>query len=225
MTGRSDITRWNRAGLRRFQYVDANAATYLEEVRVRLADRFPLWQAIQRTSTEVEQYRRPRSAVPDWGWEIARSLARACHVLGDHVDAFANESYLATATQWESLRRLAALVDYHPAPPASAFTNLVLVAKPGASGTVPPGFAVSAATPGAQVTFETMEELAIDSALNELRPQGFDRNPEVLTGDTLELDGQVDGLALGEPVVIESEIDGSAWARRTSGWAGFRPVF
>ena len=214
MTGRSDITRWNRAGLRRFQYVDANAATYLEEVRVRLADRFPLWQAIQRTSTEVEQYRRPRSAVPDWGWEIARSLARACHVLGDHVDAFANESYLATATQWESLRRLAALVDYHPAPPASAFTNLVLVAKPGASGTVPPGFAVSAATPGAQITFETMEELAIDSALNELRPQGFDRNPEVLTGNTLELDGQVDGLALGEPVVIESEIDGSAWARR-----------
>ena len=214
MTGRSDITRWNRAGLRRFQYVDANAATYLEEERVRLADRFPLWQAIQRTNTEVEQYRRPRSAVPDWGWEIARSLARACHVLGDHVDAFANESYLATATQWESLRRLAALVDYHPAPPASAFTNLVLVAKPGASGTVPPGFAVSAATPGAQVTFETMEELAIDSALNELRPQGFDRNPEVLTGNTLELDGQVDGLALGEPVVIESEIDGSAWARR-----------
>ena len=214
MTGRSDITRWNRAGLRRFQYVDANAATYLEEVRVRLADRFPLWQAIQRTSTEVEQYRRPRSAVPDWGWEIARSLARACHVLGDHVDAFANELYLATATQWESLRRLAALVDYHPAPPASAFTNLVLVAKPGASGTVPPGFAVSAATPGTQITFETMEELAIDSALNELRPQGFDRNPEVLTGNTLELDGQVDGLALGEPVVIESEIDGSAWARR-----------
>jgi predicted phage baseplate assembly protein len=214
MTGRSDITRWNRAGLRRFQYVDANAATYLEELRVRLADRFPLWQPIQRTSTEVEQYRRPRSAVPDWGWEIARSLARACHVLGEHVDAFANESYLATATQWESLRRLAALVDYHPAPPASAVTNLVLVAKPGASGTVPPGFAVSAATPGAQITFETMEELAIDTALNELRPQGFDRNPEILTGNTLELDGQVDGLALGEPVVIESETDGSAWARR-----------
>jgi predicted phage baseplate assembly protein len=214
MTGRSDITRWNRAGLRRFQYVDANAATYLEELRVRLAARFPVWQAIQRTSTEAEQYHAPRAAVPDWGWEIARALARACHVLGGHIDAFANESYLATATQWESLRRLVALVDYHPAPPASAFTNLVLVANPGASGTVPPGFAVSAATPGAQITFETMEALAIDSALNELRPQGFDRNPEVLAGNTLALDGQVDGLALGEPVVIESEIDGSAWARR-----------
>lgn len=211
MTGRSDITRWNRAGLRRFQYVDANAATYLEELRVRLAERFPLWQAVQR-SAEIEQYRRPRSAVPDWGWEIARSLARACHVLGNHIDAFANESYLATATQWESLRRLVALVDYHPAPPASALTNLVLVAKPGASGTVPPGFAVSEATPG--VTFETMEALAIDTALNELRPQGFDRNPEVLAGNALELDGQVDDLALGEPVVIESEIDGMVSAHR-----------
>jgi len=135
-------------------------------------------------------------------------------VLGDHIDAFANESYLATATQWESLRRLVALVDYHPAPPASAFTNLVLVAKPGASGTVPPGFAVSAATPGAQITFETIEALVIESALNELRPEGFDRNPEVLAGNTLELDGQVDGLALGEPVVLGSEIDGSAWAHR-----------
>ena len=225
MTGRSDITRWNRAGLRRFRYVDANAATYLEELRVRLAERFPVWQAIQRTSTEIDpsagpntrlikNYLEPRSAVPDWGWEIARALARACHVLGDHIDAFANESYLATATQWESLRRLAALVDYHPAPPASAFTNLVLVAKPGASGTVPQGLAVSAATPGARITFETMEALAVDSALNELRPQGFDRNPEVLAGNALELDGQVDGLALGEPVVIESEIDGSAWAHR-----------
>jgi hypothetical protein len=226
MTGRSDITRWNRAGLQRFRYVDANAATYLEELRVRLAERFPVWQAIQRAGGEsataanarlVEQYLAPRSAVPDWGWEIARALARACHVLGEHVDAFANESYLATATQWESLRRLVALVDYHAAPPASACTHLVLIAKPGASGVVPPGFAAAAATPGARITFETMEALAIDSAVNELRPQGFARSPDILAGNELELDGPVDGLALGEPVVIESELDGAASARRIAG--------
>jgi len=224
MTGRSDITRWNRAGLRRFRYVDANAATYLEELRVRLAERFPIWQAIQRAGTEApsnaeltDQYLAPRSAVPDWGWEIARALARACHVLGGHVDALANESYLATATQWESLRRLVALVDYHPAPPASAFTHLALIAKPDASGTVPPGLAVSAASPGARVTFETTEAFAIDSAVNELRPDGFDRNPEVLSGSQLELDGQVQDLAIGDPLVIENESDGVAWARRITG--------
>jgi hypothetical protein len=178
MTGRSDITRWNRAGLRRFRYVDANAAL-TSKSGSGFAARFPVsGRLIQRTSTEVDRYHEPRSAVPDWGWEIARALARACHVLGGHIDAFANESYLATATQWESLRRLVALVDYHPAPPASAFTSLVLVANPGASGTVPQGFAVSAATPGAQVTFETMEEFAIDSARLELFHR-FDRNPEV----------------------------------------------
>lgn len=226
MTGRSDITRWNRAGLRRFRYVDANAATLLEELRVRLAGRFPIWQAIQRAGTEaapsaelIEQYLAPRSAVPDWGWEIARALARACHVLGGHVDALANESYLATATQWESLRRLVALVDYHPAPPASAFTHVALIAKPDASGTVPPGLAVSAVAPGARITFETTEALAIDSALNELRPAGFDRNPDVLSGAQLELDGQVQGLVIGDPVVIENESDGASWARRITGVA------
>ena len=31
---RSDLTRWNRAGLTRFQYVDGNAAVWLEELRI-----------------------------------------------------------------------------------------------------------------------------------------------------------------------------------------------
>ena len=173
MTGRSDITRWNRAGLRRFQYVDANAATYLEELRVRLAERVPPWQAFQRTSTEVERYRAPRSAVPDWGWEIARSLARACHVLGNHIDAFANESYLATATQWESLRRLAALVDYHPAPPCRVHQSGAVAAR--ASGTVPPGSRCRRDS-RAQMTFETVEVLR-HSALNEPGPRASIATP------------------------------------------------
>src|SRR5262249_2138986 len=130
MSGDKDITRWNRVGLRRFRYIDGNAATFLEEIRIRLAERFPQWAAVQyrieaedplhRDERMVEQYHAPRSPVPDWGWEIARALARACHVLGEHVDAYANEAYLGTATQWENLRRLVAMIDYHPAPPASA---------------------------------------------------------------------------------------------------------
>jgi hypothetical protein len=230
MTGSRDITRWNRAGLRRIRYLDANAARYLEELRVRLAERFAGWQALQRGGGEaespvernarlIEQYLAPRAAVPDWGWELARAFARACHVLGEHVDAFANESYLGTATQWESLRRLVALVDYQPAPPASAFTHLALIAKPGASGTVPAGFAVAAATPGVRVAFETLEPLAIDSGMNLLRPEDFDRSPEEVTGETLELDGQVDGLAIGEPLIVVNEASGASSAHRIEGVA------
>ena len=40
MSERKDLTRWNRAGLTRFQYVNGNAATFLEAVRRELADRF-----------------------------------------------------------------------------------------------------------------------------------------------------------------------------------------
>ena len=45
----------------------------------------------------------------DWGQAIARALVRAIHVLGEHLDAYANEGFIATATQWESVRRLVSM--------------------------------------------------------------------------------------------------------------------
>ena len=40
MTIRYDLTRWNRASLNRFRYIDGNAVTFLEEVRQALIERF-----------------------------------------------------------------------------------------------------------------------------------------------------------------------------------------
>jgi len=40
MSTGNDLTRWNRAGLRRFRYVDGNAVTFLEFLRAELAKRF-----------------------------------------------------------------------------------------------------------------------------------------------------------------------------------------
>ena len=176
MTGRSDITRWNRAGLRRFQYVDANAATYLEELRVRLADRFPLWQPIQRTSTgravPPAAFGGPRLGLGDRAVVGARvPCARRARrrirqrVLPRHRDPVGEPAPPGCTGRLPS------------APLVSAVTNLVLVAKPGASGTVPPGFAVSAATPGAQITFETMEELAIEHRPQRAQAAGLRSQP------------------------------------------------
>ena len=145
MSDKSDLTRWNRAGLSRFRYIDNNAVTYLEQLRQTLEDRFPNWKDLkleipdpdlekvtrrerddrlhQRQELLLEQYNGERR---DWGWEIARSFARACHVLTEHIDAYANEGFLGTATQWDSVRRMVEMLDYHPAPPASASTVLVL---------------------------------------------------------------------------------------------------
>ncbi|NOJ91457.1 hypothetical protein HMI51_00645 [Corallococcus coralloides] len=227
MSKSSDITRWNRAGLRRIRYVDANAATLLEELRARLDERFNRpeasvrWPGMQAPASESEserqarlvaQYEAPRASVPDWGWEIARALARATHVLTEHVDAYANEGYLGTATQWESLRRLVEMIDYHPSPPASAFTPLVVHAKAGTRGRLGRGFAVRHSPPdgGAPVTFESLDDLDVDAELNLLRPAGHGVSPDALGHSTkkLVLEGSLSGINAGEPVVLESEVDG-----------------
>jgi hypothetical protein len=209
--------------------VDANAATLLEEIRARLDARFnpeggsARWPAMKLSSeseTETErqarllrQYEAPRAPVPDWGWEIARALARATHVLVEHVDAYANEGFLGTATQWESLRRLVEMIDYHPAPPASAFTPLVVHAKPGARGRVSRGLAVRHSPPdgGAPIVFETLDDLDVDSALNALRPAGHGASTDALGASTraLVLEGSLSGINVGEPLVLESEVDGT----------------
>jgi len=186
----SDLTRWNRAGLSRFEYIDGNAAHYLELLRQALALRFPdRWDALRTRVPEdldeepegdrlerlLEQYLRERG---DWGWEIARVLARVCHVLTGHLDVYANEGYLGTATQWDNVRRLVEMLDYSPAPPASATARLVLHTK-GEGGTVEKGFQVQHTPPdgGAPVIFETLEDLEVDPDLDALRPVGWNRSP------------------------------------------------
>lgn len=182
-----DLTRWNRAGLRRFRYIRGNAIEYLELLREELTERLPTWTALAlpgpdadagtRMARVLAQYAGPRR---DPAWEIARTFARAAHVLGEHVDAFANEGFTETATQWELLRRLVAMIDYHPAPPASAFTVLALLAKPGASGRVAAGLPVKYAPPGGAppVLFETLAELPIDARLNTMRLARWDVSEE-----------------------------------------------
>jgi hypothetical protein len=209
-----DLTRWNRAGLKRLQYVDANAAVHYERLRAALRSKFgELWPQNPPPPQETDERRRERlqaqyaGARGDWGEELARALARACHVLTGYIDAYANESALRTATQWDNVRRLVEMLGYHPAPPASASTPLILLAKEGKRGRLDKGFAVKHSPPrgGAPVVFETLADLEVDPALNALRLAGHGVSPELLTGATLELEARVPGLKLGEPVVLERE--------------------
>ncbi|MGD2114562.1 MAG: hypothetical protein PVG07_05910, partial [Acidobacteriota bacterium] len=221
----SDLTRWNRAGLSRFRYVDGNAATYLEVLRQALADRFPgRWDALgtgvpedlasesgsDRLARLLEQYRRERG---DWGWEIARALARACHVLTEHLDVYANEGYLGTADQWDDVRRLVEMLDYSPAPPASATTRLVLTTR-GEEGTVDEGFQVQHTPPdgGAPVLFETLEDLEVDPALDALRPAGWNRSPRTFARAAFE-DDTAGPSPLGSRPCLDLQGVGPVYAR------------
>ncbi|MHC4628026.1 MAG: hypothetical protein ACYTDV_13685, partial [Planctomycetota bacterium] len=206
MSDRSDLTRWNRAGLARFRYVDGKAAEYLEILRQQLvaqfadpktalcewlkpADKIPANEKKAETETLIQRQERlsrtqqrvlqmyhqdPR----DWAWEMARTFARACHILTEHANAYANEGYLGTATQWDNVRRLVEMLDYHPAPPASASTKLVLEAKESKSGLVKKGWQVKYKPPegGDKVVFETLDDIQVHHELNELRLDGFDKS-------------------------------------------------
>ncbi|MES1241422.1 MAG: hypothetical protein ABUT39_07370 [Acidobacteriota bacterium] len=271
----NDLTRWNRAGLPRFRYVDGNAVTWLEDLRLALlarnleplldpnqpdpAARIDWWEKIWSTppadpsgqafvkqvldaAEERLLWKGPDGSGPLWvrppvrpeletdwstrlrgqyeagrgdlAWEIVRSFARGAHLLTEHLDAYANEGYLGTATQWENVRRLIAMLDVRPAPPASASTVLVLEAKPTGLGTVGKGFQIqySPTDGGAPVTFETLDDLEVDPVLNALRPLDHDRNPEPAEGSRIELEGRVKGLRAGEPLVLEDERSGDLHA-------------
>ena len=191
MSGPEDLTRWNRAGRARVRYVDGNAATYLELLREALRERLPAWTelgdaapvdetASARLARLEAQLHGPRR---DHAWELARVLSRSVHVLAEHLDAYANEGFLRTATQWENLRRLVAMLDYHPAPPASASTWLAVQAKPSQHGVVASGFQVKNAPEDgtSPAVFETLESITVDPALNSLRCAEWDKSQETLT--------------------------------------------
>ena len=227
----TDLTRWNRAGLTRFDYLDGNAALFLERLHAGLAHEFPAWAPFrpeppgaEPPADETEEARRQRiealyQADPDdLLWQFTRQFARAGHVLGGHLDAYATEACLGTASQWDNLRRLVALLDYAPRPPASASAPLVLFLKPGLTGTVAAGLQVKhSPAKGAPLVFETLADLAADSACNTLYARDHDRNPQALSGPTLVLAGRHDKLKSGEPVALEDERDGRLSAHLVQG--------
>ncbi|MDF2177358.1 hypothetical protein P2G88_03750 [Aliiglaciecola sp. CAU 1673] len=197
-TQKSDLTRWNRAGLKRFRYVDGNAVTYLEVLREAMAKQFTeggklLWNELEvdtpdpeslseRQARLLKQYQDKRR---DYGWEILRTHARSLHILGEYLDAYANESYLGTATQWANVRSLVEMLDYHPAPPASAQTSLALLAKTGKRGQVKAGFACKDKPEdgSAPSVFETLEDLDIDDRLNVIKARDWDKSQVIVTLD------------------------------------------
>jgi len=208
MSQRNDLTRWNRAGLSRFDYVDGNAVEYLEILRKQLVRHFAdtetgqcdwINPAQQIPANEIEEdgealvQRQQRLSIRnrrlletylqdrrDWAWEISRSFARCCHMLTEHANAYANEGFLGTATQWDHVRMLVEMLDYHPAPPASASTWISIQAKPGKSANIASGFQLKNSPPSGadKVVFETLRDIYIDAALNEIRPLGWNRSDQ-----------------------------------------------
>ncbi len=256
----ADLTRWNRAGLSRFTYVDGDAATWLEELRIammglvargaameeRLPEtwrcRFSLdpaewpdpaqrdafsqtlaWRTLARAWPDRAETARRRNArlldqyalrSTDYGWEAMRAGARAAHVLLGHLEAYANEGYLRTATQWNNVARLAAMVNHQPSPPTSALTTVGLIVNPTDDGTaveIARGLAMKYAPPegGPPVIFETLDRITAHAGLNAVRATRWDFDPILVNPSDTWVDDEKAELAPGAVGVIATSAGGA----------------
>jgi len=200
---RRDLTRWNRSGLSKLLYADGNAADYMETMRsfwAKAKEFSERWQAqleplfdretlekeeedeewVQNAANRhvIEQYRGDRG---DIAWELARVFARSCHVLTQHINAHANEAFLRTATEWEDLRKMVAMLGYQPVGATSATTMLVIDAR--AKGRVEKGLQVRYRPPdgGKAIIFEALEDLDVNDQFNLFQVEGWDSSKTTLS--------------------------------------------
>ncbi len=144
----------------------------------------------------------------DFTIALLDAWAVVADILSFYQERLANESYLRTALDEGSVRRLARLIGYQPAPgvAASAWLAFTLETAAGAPGEaiLHPGLKVQS-VPGQDEkpqTFETVETLEARAEWNALRPSVTEA-PGVAMGQTeLYLAGTATQLQKGDAILI-----------------------
>ncbi|RKI01386.1 hypothetical protein [Corallococcus sp. AB038B] len=124
-------------------------------------DEAPTWNPLA--------YAAPSSV--DLGRGLLDSVALALHVLWTYQQAWAEESFLATARLEDSVSKLLGHIGYRPSPGTAAVGLQHFRCKANVRGTLSPGTAVNSAAEGEETAavFETLAALRLLPELNELR--------------------------------------------------------
>jgi len=106
----------------------------------------------------------------DYQRMLIEAWAYLADVLTFYQERVANEAFIGTATQRESLLRLASLIDYHPSPGAAASGLVAFTIAANQSLTIPAGFRVGSAAQSGQppVVFETTAAAFASSNNNQI---------------------------------------------------------
>ena len=202
----------NRPGLDQVRYRVGTHRTFLAGALAALSD--PRFAALRGLTTR---------APDDFTVALLDGWATVADVLTFYQERIAHEHWLRTATERESVLRLARLIGYRPKPGVAAETPLsfTLDETPGAPTrvTVAPGTRVQS-VPGAgelPQTFETIEPLEARVEWNALRPAQT-APPAILPGVTsLHLRGAATNLQPGDAILIvgdERAASGSLYPAR-----------
>jgi hypothetical protein len=182
---------WNRPGLQAIAYRVGTFASFRQTMLAELVRELP------ELTTR---------ALDDHAITLLELWAAVGDVLTFYQERLANEAFLRTAVQRDSVRMLAALLDYRPRPGLSAEADLALTLDEGAAVTVPAGVRVMS-LPGAgeqPQIFETLEACAGRAALNRLKARPVPQADRPLSrgrDGALLLDGGP-GLAAGDRLAL-----------------------
>src|SRR2546427_596304 len=197
------VTVENRPGLQAIAYRVGTHATFKHSMLARLATHDPPALAELRTRED-----------DDFTIALLDAWALTADVLTFYQERIATESYLRTATEQLSVRELARLIGYQPAPGVAAQTYLAfkLDTTEGAPKSVsldPLDHKIKVqSVPGPDEkpqTFETVETVELHGEWNDLRPrltQAQDISATNLNVVDLYLEGTSTGLQSGDAILI-----------------------
>ena len=144
----------------------------------------------------------------DFTLGLLDAWAATLDTLSFYAERQANEAYLRTATQRDSLRAHARLIGYELTPAKAAAVHLAFEAEthdaPQATLEYPPGLQVRSIPHDGELPqiFETVEALSARAEWNAMRP--LMAWPQILTADAQEITLTADGprLNMGDPVLL-----------------------
>ena len=184
----------NRPGLSAIQYRVGTYGSFLLAMMEGIAHAPELRETWLTRSTD------------DFGIVVLAMWAYVGDILTFYQERIANEAYLRTAILQESIQRLAALLDYKPAPGSAAEADLAFFVEAGKQVQVPVGLRVQS-VPGQNEKpqkFETIESVTAYGLLNQLQifphPQTY--SPFAQGSAQAVLLSSTKGLAAGTKLAV-----------------------
>lgn len=145
---------------------------WLSAIDYRLGTFSTFREALLDGMSHTPALRALRSRVSDdYAVSAVESWSAVADVLTFYTERIANEAFLRTATQRDSVLRLVRVIDYQLAPGAAATTVVAFTLERGAEALIPARTRMQS-VPGEGETaqkYETLEPLAARAALNRLR--------------------------------------------------------
>jgi predicted phage baseplate assembly protein len=185
----------NRPGLSALRYRVGTYSDFRESMLARLSDQDLPFQPLNQLRTRDSDD--PTIALID-------AFAVVGEVLTFYQERLANEGFLRTATDRQSVQQLAALTGYRLRPGVASSVFLAFTLDPDSAVTMPGGSrAQSVPGPGqTPQSFETTDDLAASGAWNAMQPRMTRPTQPAPDLTTVAVDGTSTGLKPNDPLLL-----------------------